>query len=63
MFYRTQAIIAGAVLNLKYLPNKLNPVIKPLMDAIKKEENECLQVISLETHYLFISVETLRIRI
>lgn len=40
-------MIAGAVLTLKCLPSKLNPVIKPLMDSIKKEENEHLQVIHL----------------
>ncbi|XP_065212027.1 TATA-binding protein-associated factor 172 isoform X2 [Planococcus citri] len=39
----TQAIIAGAVLNSKCLSDKLNPVIKPLMDAIKKEDSDCLQ--------------------
>ena len=41
---RTQATLAGAVTMLKCLPEKLNPVIKPLMESIKKEENERLQV-------------------
>jgi len=41
---RTQATLAGAVTMLKCLPEKLNPVIKPLMESIKKEENEQLQV-------------------
>ncbi|CAH0388988.1 unnamed protein product [Bemisia tabaci] len=40
---RTQAALAGAVLMLKCLPEKLNPVIKPLMESIKKEKNEHLQ--------------------
>jgi hypothetical protein len=41
---RTQAAIAGAVTMLRCLPEKLNPVIKPLMESIKKEEDEQLQV-------------------
>jgi len=44
---RTQATLAGAVAMLKCLPEKLNPVIKPLMESIKKEENEQLQVLLL----------------
>jgi Domain of unknown function (DUF3535). len=43
---RTQATLGGAVTMLKCLPEKLNPVIKPLMESIKKEENEQLQVCS-----------------
>lgn len=45
-FYRVQAAIAGALVSMKHLPEKLNPVIRPLMDSIKKEENELLQVLS-----------------
>lgn len=41
---RTQAATAGAVTMLRFLPEKLNPVIKPLMESIKKEEDEQLQV-------------------
>lgn len=33
-----------AVVALDALPEKLNPVVRPLMDVIKKEENESLQV-------------------
>ncbi|MPC08117.1 TATA-binding protein-associated factor 172 [Portunus trituberculatus] len=44
----TQAIIAGAVVQFEALPAKLNPVIKPLMDSIKKEKNEQLQGVSAE---------------
>lgn len=43
-----QAALSGAVTELKSLPAKLNPVIKPLMESIKKEENEILQTISAE---------------
>ncbi|RZF48832.1 hypothetical protein LSTR_LSTR003212 [Laodelphax striatellus] len=42
----TQAALAGATLMLGSLPEKLNPVIKPLMEAIKKEENQELQVLA-----------------
>ncbi|GBL97094.1 TATA-binding protein-associated factor 172, partial [Araneus ventricosus] len=38
-----QASIAGALVSLKHLPEKLNPIIRPLMDSIKREENELLQ--------------------
>lgn len=38
-----QATVATAVVTLKYTPEKLNPIIKPLMDSIKKEENAQLQ--------------------
>jgi len=47
---RTQATLAGAVTMLKCLPEKLNPVIKPLMESIKKEENERLQVCFEDFH-------------
>ncbi|XP_054706279.1 TATA-binding protein-associated factor 172-like [Uloborus diversus] len=45
-----QSAIAGALVSLKYLPEKLNPIIRPLMDSIKREENELLQVAS--AHHL-----------
>ncbi|KAK3864165.1 hypothetical protein Pcinc_030121 [Petrolisthes cinctipes] len=44
----TQAMISGAVVRFKILPAKLNPVIKPLMDSIKKEKNEQLQSLAAE---------------
>lgn len=44
----TQATLAGAVTMLKCLPEKLNPVIKPLMESIKKEENEQLQSLAAD---------------
>ena len=41
----TMASLAGALafLGSSALPDKLNPVIKPLMEAIKKEANEEFQ--------------------
>lgn len=40
---RVHTFTACAVVNLQQLPEKLNPVIKPLMEAIKKEENTLVQ--------------------
>ncbi|XP_055603145.1 TATA-binding protein-associated factor 172-like [Uranotaenia lowii] len=42
----TQASLAGAVVSLHTLPEKLNPVVKPLMESIKREECELLQKLS-----------------
>ena len=39
-----QSALASAVVALKCLPDKLNPVIRPLMEAAKKEGNAQLQV-------------------
>lgn len=44
----TQSILGAAVARVKCLPDKLNPVVKPLMESIKKEENEILQKFSAE---------------
>lgn len=44
----TQAALAGAIVYLKCLPEKLNPVVKPLMESIKREENLLLQELSCE---------------
>ncbi|KAL1452450.1 hypothetical protein WDU94_006681 [Cyamophila willieti] len=38
-----QAVLAGALVRLRCLPVKLNPVIKPLMEALKFELNPLLQ--------------------
>lgn len=46
----TQAVLAGANVFLGCLPDKLNPVIKPLMESIKREECEIFQ--QLSAHYL-----------
>ncbi|KAM9065654.1 TATA-binding protein-associated factor 172 isoform X1 [Sarcophilus harrisii] len=40
---RVHTFAACAVVNLQQLPEKLNPVIKPLMETIKKEENTLVQ--------------------
>ena len=39
-----QSSIARAVVVLDAVPDKLNPVIRPLMECIKREENILLQV-------------------
>ncbi|XP_050311061.1 TATA-binding protein-associated factor 172 isoform X6 [Anthonomus grandis grandis] len=39
----TKAALSGAIVTFKALPDKLNPVIKPLMDSIKYEPEENLQ--------------------
>lgn len=50
----TQASLASAVVRLQTLPEKLNPVVKPLMESIKKEECEILQKLSADclTHLM-----------
>ncbi|XP_060582986.1 TATA-binding protein-associated factor 172-like [Ruditapes philippinarum] len=40
---RVQSSLAKAVVSLDAIPEKLNPVIRPLMDCIKKEENIYIQ--------------------
>lgn len=54
-----QAALSGAVTELRSLPAKLNPVIKPLMESIKKEGTELLQRISSEqlAHMLELCVD------
>ncbi|XP_055541530.1 TATA-binding protein-associated factor 172 [Wyeomyia smithii] len=42
----TQSSLAGAAISLHCLPEKLNPVVKPLMESIKREECELLQKLS-----------------
>ncbi|TMW53120.1 hypothetical protein DOY81_001848, partial [Sarcophaga bullata] len=44
----TQAALAGAIVYLKCLPEKLNPVVKPLMESVKREESFLLQELSCE---------------
>ena len=41
-------LIAGALVSLDHLPEKLNPVIKPLMESIKKEPIFQLQQLSAQ---------------
>ncbi|CAG9763742.1 unnamed protein product [Ceutorhynchus assimilis] len=42
----TKAALSGAMVMFKALPDKLNPVIKPLMDSIKYEPEENFQQIT-----------------
>uniref|UniRef100_A0A1A9V2J1 TATA-binding protein-associated factor 172 n=1 Tax=Glossina austeni TaxID=7395 RepID=A0A1A9V2J1_GLOAU len=44
----TQAALAGSVVCLKSLPEKLNPIVKPLMESIKREDCQLLQELSAE---------------
>lgn len=50
-----QAALAGATVCLHNLPEKLNPVIKPLMESIKREECKILQ--KLAAKYLVLLLE------
>lgn len=43
-FFRVQASIASTVIRWNCLPDKMNPVVRPLMDSLKREENADLQV-------------------
>ncbi|KAM4032830.1 TATA-binding protein-associated factor 172 isoform 3-T3 [Anomaloglossus baeobatrachus] len=40
---RVHTFAACAIVNLMQLPEKLNPIIKPLMESVKKEENTVVQ--------------------
>ncbi|XP_029465800.1 TATA-binding protein-associated factor 172 [Rhinatrema bivittatum] len=40
---RVHTFAACAIVNLQQLPDKLNPIIKPLMEAVKREENTLVQ--------------------
>ena len=41
---RVQASLAGAAIWLGSLPEKMSPVVRPIMDILKKESNQQLQV-------------------
>lgn len=41
--FRSLSTLAGACVMLEALPEKLNPIIKPLMESIKHEKEERLQ--------------------
>lgn len=45
----TQSSLAAAVVRLHCLPEKLNPVVKPLMESIKREECVILQKLSADS--------------
>lgn len=40
---RVHMFTACAVINLQVLPEKLNPLVRPLMETIKREENTLIQ--------------------
>ena len=42
--FRVSSTLSGALVLLEKLPLKMNPIIRPLMDTVKFEENEQLQV-------------------
>lgn len=44
-----QSTLASALVSLNYLPLKLNPLIRPLMESLKKEQNEQLQKTSAQS--------------
>uniref|UniRef100_A0A0A9X8J8 TATA-binding protein-associated factor 172 n=1 Tax=Lygus hesperus TaxID=30085 RepID=A0A0A9X8J8_LYGHE len=44
----SQASVASALIALGTLPEKLTPIVKPLMESIKKEENEELQKLTAQ---------------
>lgn len=58
--FSTQAILAGATVNMETLPDKLNPVVKPLMESIKREECQIIQQLSAK--YLVKLLDLVRIR-
>lgn len=45
VLFSTKASLSGALTMLQCLPEKIRPIVKPLMESIKKESNEMLQVI------------------
>ncbi|XP_059929981.1 TATA-binding protein-associated factor 172 isoform X1 [Gadus macrocephalus] len=40
---RVHLLVACAVVNLQALPDKLNPLVRPLMEGVKREENALVQ--------------------
>lgn len=55
-----QAALAGASVCLNSLPEKLNPIIKPIMESLKQEECDVLQQLSAK--YLTYLLEQTRMR-
>lgn len=43
LYTRVQSSVAAALIALQQLPAKLNPVIRPIMDSVKKEEDSQMQ--------------------
>jgi len=50
---RVHNCVAGAVISLRKLPTKLNPIIRPIMDSIKLELDPTLQVQHISSVFLF----------
>ena len=48
---RISSCVAGTLISLRCLPEKLNPVIRPLMDCIKTEADSVMQVL-----YMYVCV-------
>ena len=42
--YRVQSSIAASLISLNKLTAKLNPIIRPIMDSVKREEDLEMQV-------------------
>lgn len=56
----TQAILAGAAVNMETIPERLNPIVKPLMESIKRERCQILQ--QLTAQYLVKLLDLVRNR-
>ena len=41
---RVQCALAGCLVRVRSLPEKMNPVVRPLMEGVKREQNTQLQV-------------------
>lgn len=52
----TQSALAGALISLSFMPEKLNPVVKPLMESIKKEPIFQLQQLSAQKLVLLLDL-------
>lgn len=57
LLLRVQASVASTLIFLNKLPLKLNPIIRPIMDSIKKEEQTLMQV-SLNAVILHLACRT-----
>lgn len=56
----TLAIIAGAAVNMECIPELLNPIVKPLMESIKRERCQIIQ--QLAAQYLVKLLDLVRNR-
>lgn len=58
--HSTLAILAGATVNMESIPDRLNPVVKPLMESIKRERCQIVQ--QLAAQYLVKLLDLVRNR-